>query len=78
MWIETRYYDDGRVLAKLHTGQKVTIRDDADYDSYITTLTEEYSLEDVVSELDVYDEELASYILRELRSGKWLNITEWV
>ena len=54
MWIETRYYDDGRVLAKLHTGQKVTIRDDADYDAYITTLTEEYSLEDVVAELDIY------------------------
>lgn len=73
MFIETRYFDDGKVLAKMHE-TKVAIADTDEYDAYL----EEYeSIEAFTQEL-IVDPGSMAFVAETLRRGALVDVTDCI
>ena len=81
MYIETRYYDNGKVTAQLHEGyHEAEFKQLADYDIYLESIRDETnrpyeweSLEEWAEELGLDLEDLETLLL-----GSALDITNYV
>lgn len=83
MYIETRYYDNGNVEARLTKHRPVTDPDDntGKYDYYVEEIgkgaADYESLEDWVAELEIELDDIVPLVL-DLDAGKWVDITNYV
>lgn len=92
MYIETRYYDNGKVQAKLHKAFSYPILEDAnEFDRYVESIgnsdkrvqtdhdnSSDYeSLEAWIEELEIELDDIVQLVL-DLESGEWIDITRYV
>lgn len=90
MYIETRYYDNGKVMAILHKGFAYPQLEESDaFDRYVESIgnskvqadhdnTSDYeSLEDWIEELEIEIDDIAPLVV-DLESGKEVDITNYV
>ena len=92
MYIETRYYDNGKVHAKLHKGFSYPELEDSDgFDRYVESIgnsdkriqadfdnSSDYeTLEGWINELEIELDDIVPLVL-ELDTGNWVDITSYV
>lgn len=93
MYIETRYYDDGKAEARLHKrfGYPIDLEYSNSYDTYIESIgdsdkriqvdfdnSSDYeSLEAWIEELEIELDDIVQLVL-DLDSGNWVDITDYV
>lgn len=92
MYIETRFFDSGKVEAKLHKGFSYPqIEQSNDFDTYVESIgdsntrvqadfdnSSDYeSLEAWIEELEIELDDIVGLVL-DLNDGKWVNITAYV
>lgn len=74
MYIETRYYNNGTVTARMSQSKPVKNEESDKYDSYV----EEYELiEGFIDELNLDENDIVPFII-ELESECWICITKYV
>lgn len=82
MYIETRYYDNGFVEARLTNHRPVIDPDDntGKYDYYIEEIGEEAadyeSLQDWIDELEIELDDIVQLVL-DLEDGEWVDISNY-
>lgn len=90
MYIETRYYDNGKVHAKLHKGFSYPKLEDSNkFDRYVESIgksnvqadhdngSDYETLEEWINELEIELDDIVSLVLA-LDSGELVDITEYV
>jgi len=92
MYIETRYYDNGKAEAKLHKGFSYPQIDLSNgYDTYVESIgnsnkrvkaehdnSSDYeTLEDWIEDLEIELDDIVPLVVN-LESGKWVNIAAYI
>lgn len=81
MYVETRYYDNGSIQAKLHKGSYPEIELSEGYDTYVESIgdskvqdnSSDYkSIQEWLQEFDVED---YKQVIAELENGNWVALT---